>query len=130
MAFEDELKSLIEPLGVTLGTTLFFGTGSEIPAGNGPFITVIVTAGPPAIRFQQAEYERPGAQIRVRGKVYATARNLAYTVNRALAGVRNRTVNGVWYREMYAVQVPFDDGLDDNKRIQFVFNVVAVKNPS
>ena len=132
MPFENDVMKILQDAGVsvTLGTNLYFGTGAEIPNGPGPYLSGILTAGPPPIRFQQGEFVRPGMQITARAKGYATARELAYNTHRALAGVRNRTVNGTWYREVYAVQEPFDNGLDDAERVQFVFNIVAVKNPS
>lgn len=132
MAFEEELVNLLgaATTPLTFGTDLFFGSGAEIPSVETPLVSVIITAGPPEIRFQTGSYVRPGAQITCRAKEYTDARDMAYNVYRALAGVRNRTVAGTWYREIYPVQEPFDNGLDDQDRVQFVFNIVAVKNPS
>jgi len=134
MAFEEELISLLTAVppngpGLVFGTDLFFGSGAELPSDD-KIVSIIATAGPPEIRFQVGGFVRPGAQITARSKEYTDARDLAYNVIRALAGVRNRTVMGCWYREIYAVQEPFDQGLDEAERVQMVFNIVAVKNPS
>lgn len=75
-------------------------------------------------------WQRPQCQVLVVAPTFAAANALSYTAYYALVAVRNRTVNGCRYREIDALQEPFDDGSDDNGHARVVFNVRAIKRPS
>ena len=131
MAWLEDVASLISGAGVAaLNTTMFLSTAASIPAGAGPYLLIVETGGLEPERlhnFAEPAYERPGAQITVRASSYVSARNMARLAFDAVDGVYNTTINGTWYREIVALQRPFDIGPDDTKRVRVVFNILGVK---
>lgn len=105
----------------------------SIPAGNGPFTTIIETGGTGAVRTQnsapQAAYRRPGAQITVRSISSTIAKSKAEFAYVLFAAVKNQYVNGVWYVEIVPTQEPFEMPLDDLNRQLYTFNVLGYKRP-
>jgi hypothetical protein len=131
MAWLEDVAGLISTAGVaTLNTNMFLSTAASIPSGVGPYLLIVETAGAPFERIQnsnQPAYEWPGAQITVRAFNYILARNMATLACDAVDGIYNVTINGVWYREISALQRPFDIGTDDSKRVRLAFNILGVK---
>lgn len=136
MPWMEDVASLLTTASVgVLNTNIFLSSQAGIPLGPGPYLSVHETAGFAPERLHTdddgvlnaAAYERPGAQILVRAKDHAEARAMSRAAYNALDGNYNLTINGTWYREIQALQRPFDIGPDDNKRIRMVFNILGVK---
>jgi len=91
--FEEDIVLLLTPLGLTtLGVDTFIGPAAVIPAGVGPFITIIDTGG--AFRDETHNgdvYERLSCQIAVRARSFVVARERSLAIWRALSGLRNIT---------------------------------------
>lgn len=83
----------------------------------------VVTGAVPA-------WQRPNVQVSAFAPDYETALQLAYAAYYATVGVRNRDINGVRYREIDAIQEPFDAGPDGNEHAKVVFNLRVIKRPS
>ncbi len=135
MAFEDDLVVRLVAQGVGVyGTNIFISTKAVIPAGDGPFLSIVVTGGTSPLRTHNSvaapAYQRPSAQLTARASTYAAAMVMARAAYDALVGVRNITINGVYYRELNPTQEPFDNGMDSAKRSCASFNVEAVKRPT
>lgn len=117
----------------TIGVNLFLSSKAQIPAGDGPFISLIETGGTAPERTQNTisppAYQRPRAQVVVRAKTYPVAEATARLAYDALT-LRNTELSGTFYRELDPVQEPFDMGLDITGRAQVAFNVAAIKRPS
>ena len=133
--FAEDIVYLEEAAGVgTFGATIFATSKSVIPKGDGPFLSIRETGGTSPLRTQNSvavpAYQRPSAQLVARASKPVDAKSMARAAYNALVGVRNRMVNGVYYREINPVQEPFDIGLDAQERIQYAFNVNAVKRPT
>lgn len=136
MPWAEDIMLLLTTAAVGVANTnIFLSSQSPVPLGPGPYLSIHETAGfPPerlhtddSGRLNAAAYERPGAQILVRGMDYVAARAMSRAAFNALDGHYNETINGTWYREIQALQRPFDIGPDDNKRVRVVFNILGVK---
>lgn len=135
MPFLDEIAAKLVGAGVgVLGTNIFLGSGALIPAGAGPFMTIIETGGSAPTRVQNkasASTQRPTAQIAVRATSYATARAMSKAAYDALDGTFNATLSGTFYQKITARQEPTDMGLEEGTaRRMLVFNIEAQKQPS
>lgn len=132
---EDVVSLLVSANVGVVNTSIFLTSHFNVPAGPGPYLQVFETAGfPPerlhtddSGRLNAAAYERPGAQVVVRGTDYPSVRTMSRAAWAALDGRYNQTINGTWYREITALQRPFDIGPDDAKRVRVVFNILGVK---
>lgn len=139
MGVIDDAASRIEERGiVTPGTTLF-GLGAKIPAGDGPFLSLIETpsVSPDFTHDRQGvAYQRPRFQVVARGRDSVAARALAQAVYdmfngaNGADGITNEFVNGVWYSRMRAIQEPFDLPVDEDDRARYAFTVEAHKRPN
>ena len=136
--FSADVAALLVSNGIGVLTpaasrTIFRGTLVKIPTGPGPYISLRDTGGSGPDKIQNkrsSNIEYPAAQINVRAAdpdaAYAKAKQIFNTVMQ----VRNETVNGNFYLNMRPLQEPADSGLDDtDQRVQFVFNVIAMKRP-
>jgi len=118
-----------------LGTSLFLGLTAVIPAGDGPFLSVVMTGGSGPEGTHNAvglpAYQRPTAQIIARGASTPAAEALAIAAYTALWAVRNQFVNGVWWRQILPLQEPSEAlGEDADGRAQWSFNVAIEKRPN
>lgn len=139
--FLDEIaaKLVAAHVGV-IGTNIFLSSSAKIPAGDGPYLTLIETGGSAPGGYKErlgrvhnkaaAETQSPTAQIAVRAKSYVVARTMAKAAYFALDGTWNQTLSGVFYLSITARQEPTDIGLDDAGRVMIVFNIDAEKEPS
>lgn len=136
MPWLEDVVSLLTTAAVgVLNTSIFLSSQGNVPLGPGPYLIIIETAGFAPERLHTdddsvlnaAAYERPGAQILVRGVDYVATRAMSRAAYTALDGIYNQTINGCWYRSIEALQRPFDIGPDDNKRVRVVFNILGVK---
>jgi hypothetical protein len=67
---------------------------SEVPGGDGPFITITDTGGSPREHIHNSldGYQRPSAKVRVHARLYLTAYNLAFQLHaKCIARNRNFT---------------------------------------
>lgn len=94
--FEEEVMSILVAAGVgVFGTNMFGATKSEIPNGDGPFLSVISTGGPAGIRTQNVAgvaYEQATAQVAVCAGDAVAARGMAWAAFNAIAPVVNQAV--------------------------------------
>lgn len=136
MPWLEDIESLIASGGVAVSNvTMFLSTAAIIPAGDGPYLLIVETGGmaPERLhtdsdgRLDAPAYERPMAQIVVRAQNYFAARAMSRAAFDVVDGIYNTTINGCWYREIYALQRPFDMGPDDTKRVRVAFNIMGVK---
>jgi hypothetical protein len=92
----EELVALLVAAGLgTFGTTIFGSSQASIPAGDGPYITIVETGGPAPRSTHNVvnAYEQTTAQITTRAATYAAARSRARTAYGVLAAVVNRDVS-------------------------------------
>jgi hypothetical protein len=136
MAWLEDIISLLVTGGVGVSnTSIFLTSQGSIPLGPGPYLLITETAGfaPERLhtdsdgRLNAAAYERPGAQLLARGANFIDVRAMSRAAWTVLDGRYNETINGTWYREITALQRPFDIGPDDAKRVRVVFNILGVK---
>ena len=95
--FYEELRNLLEDAGVgTRNVDIFGSSKAKIPTGDGPYLLILETGGTAPMKVQNSKsprYQRPSAQIVVRGKSNSAARAMAFDAYDALAGVRNQDVD-------------------------------------
>lgn len=93
MLFTVHMLRRLQGQGVgTMGVNLFATSKSNIPKGNGPFITMIETLGFPGVRIHNQSkpaYERPSAQIVARSINSIDAYGMLLLAKNALSGVRD-----------------------------------------
>jgi hypothetical protein len=76
-----------------LGTDAFIGRKAVIPAGAGPYVSIVDTGGrTPDRTHNQDIAERLSFQIVVRGLSHTAARDRALAIWRRLDGLRNVTI--------------------------------------
>jgi len=145
MSWLNDVESLLVAAGVgTPGLNIFTSTAAKVPTGAGPYLSMIEYPGDRPVRthdtapgapneienFEGDAYHEPAAQILTRADTYRKAKEMAVKAYRALNRIRNQEINGVWYSEIRALQIPSDFGRDDTNRPQVVFNVRGFKRPS
>ena len=141
MAFPDELVNLAvaQGLGVIGGSnpvpgSIFVSARSIVPAGAGPYTSLIETSGSGTDYVQDSgepAYVWQSLQVAVRATQTPAARDLAWKYFWLFAGIGNEFVGDVWYVDNRPLQQPFDSGLDETgARVKYVFNIVFNKRPS
>lgn len=135
MPFLDEIRVRLEGAGVgTLGVNIFQTSKNPVPAGDGPYLSLIETGGSGASEtHDDTATENPTAQISCRASTAVSARNMlkaAYDALGGANGLHNVTISGVQYLKVKARQNPTDIGLDANGRAFYAFNIEAEKQPS
>jgi hypothetical protein len=114
------------------GKTLFIGSGSRMPDGDGPFGVLIESFGLPPLlthdRPNGVAYERPRVQLVVKGRNGQAIREKALAARDALF-VSDTEVNGTWYTSIRPLQEPFDLPPDTDGRSRVAFNVECQKRP-
>lgn len=130
----DEIAARLvaQSVGV-IGSSIILGSRGFIPAGDGPFLTLLETGGSAPTRVHNApgaHTQRPTVQVVVRAKNYVVARTMSKNAYNALDGVFNTTLSGVFYQSITARQEPTDIGLDAESRPMIVFNIEIEKQPS
>lgn len=94
-SFEEDLVRICQNAGVplVLVENTFIGAAATIPTGDGPYVLFISQPGFGTLETHDGEkLEQPGVQIMVRGKPSTAARVMAFSIFRALDGVRNLEV--------------------------------------
>lgn len=87
----EEMSQYLTTHGVT--AQIFIGGQTDIPTGDGPFITLRQTGGVRGDHVQgsvTSKIERPGAQVSVRAKSPRSTKSLAHTVHKLLSEIRNK----------------------------------------
>lgn len=135
MPFLDEIAARLVAQGVgTIGSNIFLGSKAVIPAGDGPYLSLIETGGSGPARTHNGEpVTRPTAQVLCRAKSYTVARGKlkdAYNALGGAQGLHNTTLSGTFYQSVVPRQEPTDIGLDDETRPMIVFNIEAEKASS
>lgn len=135
MAFLDEIKDRLVAQGVGVyGTSIFLGAKAVIPAGAGPYLTLVDTGGSGSVKtHNNSSIERPTAQLCARATDYATAKAFLIAALAALggqSGLFNVLLGTTWYLSITARQNPTDIGLDEAGRAMLVVNIDAEKQPS
>lgn len=130
----NEISARLVAQGVgVVGSNIFMGSKSNIPTGNGPYLSLTETGGSGPTRVHNkasANTLRPTVQVAVRALNYVDARTMIKAAYDALDGVFNTMISGVFYQKITARQEPTDIGLDDLKRVLLVFNIDIEKQPS
>ena len=132
MTFLDELRARAVAQGISTAT-IFLSSMTEIPIGAGPYHLIRGTGGSGPEKTHNAgafAYQRPSAQVVTVATTYPIAEAAARLLYNALVSVVNISLSGTWYREINALQEPFDLGPDALNRAQVAFNVTAIKRPS
>lgn len=132
MAFTDDIVTVLSAASLgAVGTDIFIGARAAIPAGDGPYLSLIETGGTaPMERHDHVgtPYQQPSMQLVARAKGATVARIRARAAYNALVGIRNQTINGTTYLWIRPVQEPFDLGIDETgRRSRFVFNIQVLK---
>jgi hypothetical protein len=94
--FLEEICKYLEIQGVGIrATNIFASTKSSIPAGVGPYLSVIESGGTGPKMEQDSDYpafQQPTAVIVARGGDYVAARTMARAAYDALVVVKNQTL--------------------------------------
>ena len=134
--FLDEIVARLEAEGVgTFGTDIFIGSGSQIPSGPGPYLSLRESPGMgPLLTQNDTGVERPTAQIVGRAVNPLESRAMAQAAYEALGGVNNLyniTLSGTFYPSLRNRQPPGNIGMDETgERTMYSFNIEAEKYPS
>jgi len=92
---------------LTLGSTLYL---SMLPETPDDVVAIIEDSGMSPLFTHGAsnlpKLERPGIQVIIRNRSYATGRSLANDIWRLLAQVANQTINGNLYQRIEPVASP------------------------
>jgi hypothetical protein len=116
------------------GRTIFLTQKADIPTGPGPYIVIKATGGSGSRRVQNnvttADAEYPTAQVLIKALDSQAAFTKARQALDSLQKIRNQTLDGTFYESVIPLSPPGELKLDDNKRAQVAFNVIATKRPS
>lgn len=134
--FPEEIVARLESQGVgTFGDDIFIGSGSQIPTGPGPYLSLKESPGAGSRLTQNnTGVERPTAQIVARAVNPVEARAKAQAAYDALGGENNLyniTLSSVFYIALRNRQPPGNIGMDETgERTMYSFNIEAEKYPS
>lgn len=133
MSWLDDLKTIGVAAGIPTAS-IFKSANAQIPAGAGPFTSLISTGGTGPERTQDKTgdaYRRPSAQIMARGDSYVdTVAQLQLFYN-AITLVQNQLINGTWYVDIRPLQSDFIDlnPEEGTGRARVAFNVLGDRRP-
>lgn len=136
MAVLDEIAARLVGEGIgAIDSKIFLSSRAKLPAGDGPFLTVIETGGTAPARTQNnTATERPSVQLKAYGVSYHAARALLKAAFNALGGVNglhNITLSGIQYVSIKPRTGFADTGLDaTGARVTLVCMVDVEKEPS
>lgn len=123
---QDAGKWLVDGGIGVINVDLLLGSNAKVPAGAGPYTTLIDTGGTSPIRTQDdgdnPAYRRPSLQARTRATDYMVAWNKLTAISKRLTGARNVTINGNTYIGFYPKGEIADMGLDEAGRPNLVIN--------
>lgn len=109
------------------GVSIFLGSTAAVPAGAGPYISLIETPGEPPVGTHNKGFiarRKPHVQVVVRAKDIAVARTKAETVFQTLSFV-SVEVGGVRFLKVRPLQDPNDFGVDGEQRPQLKWNLAC-----
>lgn len=118
----------LEQQGVGVqGTTLFAGTGVDVP-NSGTIVTVTETGGQaPQKTHNSGMLRQPSFQIVARSTDYRLASAKADAAWLALANVINMTIGGIYWLWMRPEGEVFTLPVDANGRNRVAFNIETVR---
>ena len=120
----EDVKDMLEDkseLGLVFSENLFIGREPTTPDDC---VTLFDTPGSnPQLTLDNAAYEYPSMQIRVRSNDYSTGYALAEDIKTSLHGQAQETWNGTLYSVIQVSNGPFLLGWDDNDRCLFIINL-------
>lgn len=93
--FLEEIRKILVNAGVAVfGTDLFETSKSNIPEGDGPYLSITETGGTAPERTQNVigAYPQPSAQIVARATNYEDALAMAWAAYNALVVVKNQHI--------------------------------------
>lgn len=113
---------------------IFKGSKAIIPAGDGPFISIIETGGPVPEGTHNAgpgAYRKPSHKFIVRATDYDTAAARASELFEFFVNwPDNQTINGTYWRSIRVSNgAPFDLQPDEVNRPRITFDINSVKRP-
>lgn len=128
MMFSDDIAVKIIALGYAtqVGVDIFLTSKAKIPAGAGPYISIVETGGMSSEKTHSSKYPRPEVQVLVRARDASIARTKAKAMHIALDGLYNVTINGTVYQRIVAVQDVMDQRVDETGRPRFAFNLESM----
>jgi hypothetical protein len=116
LLIDDVVKRLTDANVGTFGTNIFASAGAAIPAGAGPYLTIVETGGVAPMRRHDdgnnPAYRRPSVQLMVRAQTYTAARTMLVSAFNALLAMQGMTVNGTFYVLVTPKQDITDLGLE------------------
>ena len=132
MGFLESLATQLQTDGVgTYGTNIFVSSKATIPAGSGPYMTLIETGGIAPIRTHSdgavPAYQRPQVQVMARAASYAAAKAMVENAYASLVALQGATVGLDVIIQMTPIQEPFDLGVDEANRARVVVNFAVLK---
>lgn len=114
------------------GTTIFAGTGADIP-NAGTIVTVTETGGQPPVRLhtggainQSKTLRQPSFQVVTRSTDYTQAATKAEQAYNALQFL-NTLVEDVFWLDVHPAGEPFTLPVDANGRNRIAFNIETVR---
>lgn len=133
--FSEEATYLLVNGGVGVANTnIFVSSKASIPAGDGPFMSLIVGGGTVEPTHNQRTlpaYVHVPLQLFVRGSSYPACYTMLMMALAVLYPIQNRLVLGVWWRSVTPLQAePIDLGQDDSGRFNASLNFVIVRRPN
>lgn len=89
-----EIAKVLEDSGLgTLGFDIFIGSSSIVPQGDGPYSTIIDTAGLPTLESMGGDrFEMPSFQVLTRATSLVVARDRSLEIHRRLRLVRDEDI--------------------------------------
>ena len=118
-----DIKDMLEAessLGLVFAKNLFVGMEPTTPRDC---VTIFDTPGfPPQLVNDNAKYERPSIQIRVRNENYLDGWALIDDIKDLLHGRAQETWNNVLYTIIYCSSGPALLDWDDNNNCRFIIN--------
>jgi hypothetical protein len=122
----DDIASYLASEGIgVVGTDLFKG---QIPDSPDNCVAIFEYAGQrPETTHDNATFEHPGLQVRVRNLNYANGRQKIHDVFEVLHGLCNTNLSSTFYLSIFAIQSPESIGRDENDRVEFVQNFAVTK---
>jgi hypothetical protein len=125
MTVLDDLVALLIAESIAPSDSIFVSSVADIPPDEGPYLSLVGTGGrePIGTHNDMVDIERPSVQITVRATDYKDAERWAMAAYVLLRGIRNQVINGTFYQEIRAMQVPYDLGADAQGRARCAFNL-------
>jgi hypothetical protein len=120
----EDIKDMLlaeSDLALDFAKNLFIG--KETPKPDNIVMIFDYSGRPPQITMDNARYEYPSVQIRVRNNSYPNGWDLANKIYLSLHGRASETWNDSLYTVITCSSIPVFMEWDDNDRAHFIINV-------